>query len=141
MTAEPIPSEDYLTKAEEEDIQRLARLKAERDSLTQEIDYLTEWLAKRIDRDARIDLGEEILTATVVRGTTTKVDLAKLQIIDPDLAKEVTKAVLDNDKLKTARDLGFFTPGSPEEKAVTTTANKPYVKFTKATKKETASGQ
>lgn len=141
MSEPKFVDDEPLDAGEIEDVKRLQRLKAERDSLTQEIDFLTEWLAKRVTKDARIDLGEEILVATVVRGTSTKVDLDKLQSIDPELAKEVTKAVLDSDKLKKARDLGFFAPGKPETDAISTAINKPYVKFTKTVKKETASAQ
>ena len=137
VSAEPIESDDYpLDAAEIEDLNRLQRLKRERDALEQEITFLTEWAAKRITKNATWTDGDTTFTATIVRGKNTSIDLDALREINPDLADQITKQVIDTTKLKQAQDLGFFGNTRPEASAVVVTDKKPYVKFTA---KETAS--
>jgi hypothetical protein len=122
-----------------DDIKRLSRLKRDRDSLDQEIEFLTEWAAKSIGKSYAYEDGDTIVTVSVVRGASTSVDLEVLRGINPDLAEQITKQVVDNTRLKEAQNLGFFAGGRAEASSVITAPKKPYVKFTAKPKKETDS--
>lgn len=130
--------EEPLTEAEIEDLKRLERLKREQAALQQEIDYLTEWAAKSIGKAAAYDDGDQEITASIVRGTSTSVDLEALRGINPELAEQITKQVIDTSQFKKAQELGFFSDARPEVAAVITAPKKPYVKFTAKPKKETS---
>lgn len=129
----------HLDGSEIEDLKRLARLKREQAALQQEIDYLTEWASKTIAKAATYEDDDLDVTVTVVRGQSTSVDLEALREINPDLAEQITKQVIDNDQFKKAQELGFFKAGRSEANAVIVAPKKPYVKFTAKPKKETSS--
>jgi hypothetical protein len=138
VQAEPIEMID-ISDQDLDDIKRLSRLKRERDSLDKEIEFLTEWVAKTIDKSYAYEDEDTIVTVAVVRGTSTSVDLEALRGVNPDLAEQITKQVVDNTLLKEAQHLGFFTSGRAEAGSVITAPKKPYVKFTAKPKKETGS--
>ena len=129
---------DELSTHDLEDIKRLQRLKREREALDQEIEYLTEWLSKTIEKSYSYEEDDLDVTVSIVRGTSTSVDLEALREINPDLADQITKQVLDNTLFKKAIDLGFFADGRNETNAVIVAPKKPYVKFAAKPKKETS---
>lgn len=135
---DPVIDEYPLSDEEIADLQRLERLKREQAALQEEIDYLTEWAAKTITKAAHYERDDLDVTVTVVRGQSTSVDLEALREINPDLAAEITKQVIDTTQFKKAQDLGFFKAGRAESAAVVVAPKKPYVKFTAKPKKETS---
>lgn len=141
-----------LSASEAGDIQRLMRLKAERDSLDQEIKYLTTWARKTIARDCTPDEnatvqwdGEDGRTYAVTVSKATalpSVDIEALAGINPELLNEITKTeiVVVRDRLDDARRFGFFAKGRPEAAAYSEARGTRRVTFTAIDRKEAGNG-
>jgi len=79
--------------------------------------------------ELRIDRGDKHYRATVSRSVSTKVNLLRLAAINPVLFEEITKPVVDTEKLKQTLEAGMWTAAMRDE-CVTFSTSRPAVRFT-----------
>lgn len=82
--------------------------------------------------ELRFERGNKRYRATVSRSTSTKVNLRRLSAVNPFLYREITKEVVDTEKLKQTLDAGLWTPELRDE-CVTFSTSRPAVRFTEYT--------
>lgn len=136
------PPQDMLP-SEIEDLDRLRRLKAERDALDLEIKYLTEWTRKAVHGSAVWEADNVTWIVTVSSPPISEsIDLDKLNEVNPELVPYLTEqvTVLVEDKVKQAKALGFFAEGKPAHAALVRKEGTPRVSINaqKETKETTS---
>jgi hypothetical protein len=116
------------------DLDRLSRLKLERDAIEAEIDYLQAAMVKILDasqvKEIEItDRDGKPLKATVVTGATKTFDLEALADMDKSLADAVSKRVVDRARLEKAEAMGLLA--QPKYQGLwKIKAKRPYILFT-----------
>lgn len=110
-------------------LEQLWEIKAQIEELEGMKADLSAYLETVDPAELRFERGDKRYRATVSRSTATKVNLHRLSAINPFLYRQITKEVVDTEKLKRTIDAGLWTPTLRDE-CVTFTKSRPSVRFT-----------
>lgn len=112
----------------EEALSHLWDVKAQIEELEDVKRRLSEFLESVDPDELRFDRGDKHYRAVVTRSTSTKVNLLRLAALNPALFDQITKPVVDTEKLKDSIDSGLWTAELRDE-CVTFTQSRPAVRF------------
>lgn len=116
----------------EQALEMLWDIKAQIEELEADKADLSAYLETVDPDELRFERGDKRYRAIVTRSTSTKVNLHRLAAVNPWLFEQVTKAVVDTEKLKQTIDAGLWTATLRDE-CVTFSQSRPAVRFTEYT--------